>query len=160
MNALLAHESMSVQPSATPTSDDIARRDALARAELLLQSAVEGLAVLDRALAAQEDEVVSVHELAEELIVRVCDRDVQIEEVRGYGRQKEHLTFYERVGDWHGSFLPKVRLEFTVGGESWRDAVAALREGALTGRIGDGKIFVHTAWPARAPGAPRPEAAP
>ena len=68
------------EPSATPTSDDIARRDALARAELLLQSAVEGLAVLDRALAAQEDEVVGVHELAEELIVRVCDRDVQIEE--------------------------------------------------------------------------------
>jgi hypothetical protein len=71
---------ISSQPSATPTSDDIARRDALARAELLLQSAVEGLAVLDRALAAQEDEVVGVHELAEELIVRVCDRDVQIEE--------------------------------------------------------------------------------
>jgi hypothetical protein len=71
---------MICEPSATPTSDDIARRDALARAELLLQSAVEGLAVLDRALAAQEDEVVGVHELAEELIVRVCDRDVQIEE--------------------------------------------------------------------------------
>ena len=43
---------MLTEPSATPTSDDIARRDALARAELLLQSAVEGLAVLDRALAA------------------------------------------------------------------------------------------------------------
>ena len=69
-----------ISPSTTPSSDDIARRDALARAELLLQSAVEGLAVLDRALAAQEDEVVGVHELAEELIVRVCDRDVQIEE--------------------------------------------------------------------------------
>ena len=60
--------------------DEIHRRDALARAELLLQSAVEGLARLDEALAAQEDEVVGVHELAEELIVRVCDRDVQIEE--------------------------------------------------------------------------------
>ncbi len=78
-----------------------------------------------------------------ERLVAVAPRDVAIEEVRGYGRQKEHLTFYERVGDWQGNFLPKVRLEFTVAGTALEATVAALREGAFTGRIGDGKIFVH-----------------
>ena len=68
---------------------------------------------------------------------------VSIEQVRGYGRQKEHLEFYEEVGGWSGRFLPKVRLEFTVPAAEMGAAVAALRAAALTGRTGDGKIFVH-----------------
>ena len=103
-------------PSATPTSDDIARRDALARAELLLQSAVEGLAVLDRALAAQEDEVVGVHELAEELIVRVCDRDVQIEE------QEERIAAMEAE---HSECVGALRDALAAAGAEAADGDAA-----------------------------------
>ena len=69
-------------------------------------------------------------------------RDVLIEQVRGYGRQKTHLDFYEE-GPCEGGFLPKVRLQFTVNAEQLEPAITALRSGARTGRIGDGKIFVH-----------------
>ena len=69
-------------------------------------------------------------------------RDVLVEQVRGYGRQKEHLSLYETHG-FEGSFLPKVRLEFTVDGERLPAIVRALCRGGRTGRIGDGKIFVH-----------------
>ncbi len=71
---------------------------------------------------------------------------VALEQVKGYGRQKGHLEFYE-AGHFEGGFLPKVRLEFTVPGERAEAAVDALCEGARTGRIGDGKIFVHAVRP-------------
>ncbi len=68
--------------------------------------------------------------------------DVLIESVRGYGRQKSHLHFYEQ-GAWDAGFLPKVRLEFFAPAERVDAAVEAVCRGAGTGRIGDGKIFVH-----------------
>lgn len=92
-----------------------------------------------------------------EALLPIEPRDLLIEEVRGYGRQKEHLAFYEKVGEWQGSFLPKVRIEFTVDGPAASAAVTAVRSGAFTGRIGDGKIFVH---PVRAPRPARSESAP
>ena len=67
---------------------------------------------------------------------------VALEQVKGYGRQKGHLEFYE-AGHFEGGFLPKVRLEFTVDAERLAQAVDAVCRGARTGRIGDGKIFVH-----------------
>jgi len=67
---------------------------------------------------------------------------VAVEQVRGYGRQKDHLEFYEDAG-FEGSFLPKVRIEFTVGAEGLGPALAAVCAGARTGRIGDGKVFVQ-----------------
>ncbi len=69
-------------------------------------------------------------------------RDVLIEQVRGYGRQKTHLDFYEE-GPCEGGFVPKVRLQFTVDAAGLDAAVTALRTGARTGRIGDGKVFIH-----------------
>jgi nitrogen regulatory protein PII len=73
-------------------------------------------------------------------------RDVLVEPVRGYGRQKEHLELYgEPPGE--GGFLPKVRLQFVVGAAQLQAAVDAVRAGARTGRIGDGKIFVHAVGP-------------
>ncbi len=67
---------------------------------------------------------------------------VVVEAVRGYGRQKDHLEFY-KGGATEGGFLPKVRIEFRVDGARLDEAVTAIRAGAATGRIGDGKIFVH-----------------
>jgi nitrogen regulatory protein PII len=71
-------------------------------------------------------------------------RDVLIEQVRGYGRQKTHLDFYEE-GPCEGGFLPKVRLQFVIDGARVPEVVDAIRTGARTGRIGDGKIFIHRA---------------
>ncbi len=72
----------------------------------------------------------------------LAPRDVLIEAVRGYNRQKTHLADYEEVGH-EGGFLPKVRLQFVVEGARLAEAVQALCEAARTGRIGDGKVFVH-----------------
>jgi len=74
-------------------------------------------------------------------------RDVLVEPVRGYGRQKEHLDLYGE-GPGEGGFLPKVRLQFVIGAEALQPAVDAVRAGARTGRIGDGKIFIHAVAPA------------
>jgi nitrogen regulatory protein PII len=81
-----------------------------------------------------------------ESLMEVGPRDITIEQVRGYGRQKMHLEFYEEEGTWGGSFLPKVRLEFTVASDAMPTAVDAVRRAAFTGRIGDGKIFVHVVY--------------
>jgi nitrogen regulatory protein P-II 1 len=74
-------------------------------------------------------------------------RDVLVEPVRGYNRQKSHLAEYEELA-LEGGFLPKVRLQFVVDGAGLPPAVAAITEAARTGRIGDGKIFVHLVEPA------------
>jgi len=76
--------------------------------------------------------------------------DVLIEAVRGYNRQKTHLGEYEEVSH-QGGFLPKVRLQFMVPGEAVPAAVQAICGAARTGRIGDGKIFVHLVEPAATP---------
>jgi len=70
-------------------------------------------------------------------------QDVVVELVRGYGRQKDHLTLYDEH-DPDSLFLPKVRIEFNISGERLRQAVDAIRIGAATGRMGDGKIFIQS----------------
>ena len=80
-------------------------------------------------------------DVMEELHGQGC-RDVLVEQVRGYGRQKAHLSLYENHG-FEGSFLPKVRLEFTVDGPALPATIQAVCRGARTGRIGDGKIFAQ-----------------
>ena len=67
--------------------------------------------------------------------------DVLIEQVRGYGRQKGHLGDYdELLGE---DFLPKVRVELVVDAGRADRIAEAIRGAARTGRIGDGKIFLH-----------------
>lgn len=95
-------------------------------------------------------------------LVNLGPRDVAVELVRGYGRQKDHLALYDEH-DADSLFLPKVRIEFTISGERLRQAVEGICEGAITGRIGDGKIFIQSVDPAPAaitgepaPGSPTP----
>jgi nitrogen regulatory protein PII len=63
-------------------------------------------------------------------------------EARGYGRQKGHLELY-RDDSGRVTFLPKVRIECAVEDGDLARAIDGAREAALTGRIGDGKIFVE-----------------
>jgi nitrogen regulatory protein PII len=84
-----------------------------------------------------------------EALAPLAPRVVLIESVRGYNRQKTHLAEYEEVSH-QGGFLPKVRLQFVVDGAALPAAVQAVCGAARTGRIGDGKIFVHLVEPAGA----------
>jgi nitrogen regulatory protein PII len=64
-----------------------------------------------------------------------------VSEVRGYGRQKGHKEVY-RGAEYTIAFIPKLKLEVAVPDERLEPVVEAIRKGAHTGKIGDGKIFV------------------
>lgn len=64
-----------------------------------------------------------------------------VTEVKGFGRQKGHTELY-RGAEYVIDFLPKVKIEIAVSNELVDAALEALVEGARTGKIGDGKIFV------------------
>jgi nitrogen regulatory protein P-II 1 len=65
-----------------------------------------------------------------------------VTEVKGFGRQKGHTELY-RGAEYVVDFLPKIKIEVAVSDEMADKAVQAIVEAASTGRIGDGKIFVH-----------------
>jgi nitrogen regulatory protein PII len=64
-----------------------------------------------------------------------------ISEVKGYGRQKGHKEIY-RGAEYVVDFLPKAKIEIVVAASEVDTVVSTIREAALTGKIGDGKIFV------------------
>lgn len=64
-----------------------------------------------------------------------------VTEVKGYGRQAGHTELY-RGAEYVVDFLPKVKVEATVSDDMVDPVIAAICEGAQTGKIGDGKIWV------------------
>ncbi len=66
---------------------------------------------------------------------------ITVTEARGFGRQKGHTELY-RGAEYVVDFLPKVKIEVVVADETAPAVIEAIRNAALTGRIGDGKIFV------------------
>jgi nitrogen regulatory protein PII len=94
----------------------------------------------------------SALESAVQAVVRHGGTDVAFAEVRGYGRQKEHLSAY-RPGVLGYAFLPRVRLTYAVEDRDLDATLDALQSVARTGSIGDGKIFVLRAVAAGESGA-------
>lgn len=79
--------------------------------------------------------------------VRKALTDIGVEgmtvtEVKGFGRQKGHMEVYRGV-EYEVIFLPKVKIEVAVPKERLEDVLKAIQDGAGTGEIGDGKIFVY-----------------
>ena len=66
---------------------------------------------------------------------------ITVSEVRGFGRQGGHSETY-RGAEYKIDFVPKVRLELVVEDSSVDAVIAAIKASAVTGKIGDGKIFV------------------
>ena len=64
-----------------------------------------------------------------------------VTEVKGYGRQKGHTEIY-RGAEYVVNFLPKLRIEVAVDSAVADKVVNVITQGARTGQIGDGKIFV------------------
>jgi nitrogen regulatory protein PII len=64
-----------------------------------------------------------------------------VSEVKGYGRQKGHTEIY-RGAEYQINYIPKLKLELAVESGELEQVVEAIRAAALTGKIGDGKIFV------------------
>ncbi|MEM9041080.1 MAG: P-II family nitrogen regulator [Actinomycetota bacterium] len=66
---------------------------------------------------------------------------ITVSEVRGFGRQGGHTETY-RGAEYKIDFVPKVSIEVVVDDGSVDAAVDAIKTGATTGKIGDGKIWV------------------
>jgi len=67
---------------------------------------------------------------------------ITVTEVKGFGRQKGHTELY-RGAEYIVDFLPKIKLETAVPGALVERVVEAIVQSASTGKIGDGKVFVH-----------------
>jgi nitrogen regulatory protein P-II 2 len=66
---------------------------------------------------------------------------ITVTEVKGFGRQKGHTELY-RGAEYVVDFLPKVKLEVAIDDAMLDRVVEAIEKSAVTGKIGDGKIFV------------------
>ena len=64
-----------------------------------------------------------------------------VNEVLGHGRQKGITEVYRGFKET-GNLLRKVRLEIAVNDNFVEPTIKAICEGAKTGEMGDGKIFV------------------
>ncbi len=65
-----------------------------------------------------------------------------VTEVKGFGRQHGHTELY-RGAEYVVDFLPKLKIEVAVADGQLDRVVEALVEAARTGKVGDGKVFVH-----------------
>jgi len=80
----------------------------------------------------------------DEVLKRLTDEEVHlvtVSNVLGRGRQKGVAQVY-RSHKEQGSLLRKVRLEIAVNEAFVDRTIKAISEGAHSGQIGDGKIFV------------------
>ena len=64
-------------------------------------------------------------------------------QVMGCGLQKGRKEVY-RGTELTINLLPKVKIEVVVKDSKMEEAIALIRQSAMTGQIGDGKIFVST----------------
>lgn len=64
-------------------------------------------------------------------------------EVKGRGRQKGLVLSY-RGREYREDLLPKVKIELVVDNPDVAKVIEIIRSKAVTGEIGDGKIFIHT----------------
>ena len=87
--------------------------------------------------------VIKPHKLDEvrDALTRIGIQGMTVTEVKGYGRQKGHMELY-RGAEYVVDFLPKVRIELAIASEQLDQVIDAIAAAAVTGQIGDGKIFV------------------
>jgi len=76
-----------------------------------------------------------------EALSEIGVQGVTVTEVKGFGRQRGQTELY-RGAEYVVDFLPKVKIEAAVADDKVDSAVEAIEKAAITGKIGDGKIFV------------------
>ena len=76
-----------------------------------------------------------------EALYRADVRGLSISRVQGHGGETDHVETY-RGTTVKMELSEKVRFEIAVSDEFVDTTVEALRNGASTGEVGDGKIFV------------------
>lgn len=66
---------------------------------------------------------------------------ITVSEVLGHGRQKGVTEVYRGFKET-GNLLRKIRIDIAVNENFVQPTIEAIRKGAKTGEVGDGKIFV------------------
>lgn len=70
-------------------------------------------------------------------------RGMTVYDVKGRGLQKGEKQFYR--GQEHASdLIPKIKVEIVCSDSSVEDIISCILKVCKTGKIGDGKIFVHS----------------
>ena len=77
-----------------------------------------------------------------EALSAVSVQGITVTEVKGFGRQKGHTELY-RGAEYVVDFLPKVKVEAAIRADMLDQVIEAIEKAAKTGKIGDGKIFIH-----------------
>src|SRR5580765_2722951 len=75
-------------------------------------------------------------------LAEVGVQGITVTEVKGFGRQKGHTELY-RGAEYVVDFLPKIKIEIAVADNLVERVVETILASANSGKIGDGKIFVH-----------------
>src|SRR5213079_1446203 len=66
---------------------------------------------------------------------------ITVTEASGYGRQRGHTEVY-RGAEYTVDLVPKLRVEVLCEDEDVSDLVDVIVKAAVTGKIGDGKVWV------------------
>ena len=78
-----------------------------------------------------------------EALDRLDVSGMTLTEVRGHGRQRGHSEVY-RGGEYRVDFLPKVRIDVLVTDDQTDKVANTIIDGARTGKIGDGKLWIQS----------------
>jgi nitrogen regulatory protein P-II 1 len=74
-------------------------------------------------------------------LVSIGVEGMTVAEVRGFGRQKGHTEVF-RGTEYSVDFLPKIMVTILATDDRVAAILEAIAQGARTGKMGDGKIFV------------------
>ncbi len=81
-------------------------------------------------------------EAVKSALAKLGNLGVTAVECKGFGRQMGHTERY-RGAKMDVAFVPKILLSIAVKDDDTDAVVNAIVEGARTGEVGDGKIFVY-----------------
>jgi nitrogen regulatory protein P-II 1 len=76
-----------------------------------------------------------------EALKAVGVQGMTVSEARGFGRQGGHSETY-RGAEYNIDYVPKVCIQLVVVDDTVDRIVDTIRDAAVTGKIGDGKIWV------------------
>lgn len=77
-----------------------------------------------------------------EALINLGIEGITVTQVKGFGRQRGKTEIY-RGAEYEAVEVPKLRLEIAVQSTMIDEVLNTLEKIAHTGKIGDGKLFVH-----------------
>jgi len=80
-------------------------------------------------------------EEVQKALLEIGVQGMTVLEAKGFGRQEGHIETYRGV-KYTVNSAPKLMLTITVNDEQGKEVVKTIQDTALTGKIGDGKLFV------------------